>query len=664
MEMPIELKFARWIGFQHHKFRFIRFPFIFEVLKKVKNNMTGIKVHLVLRTFVLAAIFIVSSSCGNRSAGEKSQPTAKLSVDLPEESPDQDNFQAIPAVLVSPKNPRPGEIFRVMATGGRSILKAKIGISSPSGEIEPVKSRSGDGLPFWRIDEFKAGPEGKYHVSVSAGSSSASLDFSVSAKPAQSVSNSVWKTEHSWNSKMEALYSAWVNALFYNDDERASWTALQEVTQNREGNFLYNYLSLNEDDASGKIKVLMQPDCADNPFYLRAYFSWKLGLPFGYHECDRGTLGRPPKTGRWVTNESVISKTNPVQKFNTFVRMVMNGVHSGTARTALNDENSDYYPVPLTAEALRPGVVFADPYGHTLILVRRIAQTSDKPGVLLSVDAQPDGTVGIKRFWKGNFLFNTSEVVGEPGFKAFRPIVIKDGKLKLLKTNEINAETGLIPFSLQQKKMESNAFYHTMERIINPKPLDPETALLDLIQALHEQLVVRVTSVANGETYMKAHPGVVIPMPGSTSGVFQAGGQWEDFSTPNRDLRLLIAMDAVLDFPDKIMRSPDDFKFPMLQSPEHVKKNLEALLAKKLSELSITYVRSNGTEKTLTIAEILKRKDAFEMAYNPNDGAEIRWGAPEGSEERSTCHRHVPASQLKTMNQVRTWFHKRLHPPT
>jgi hypothetical protein len=69
---------------------------------------------------------------------------------------------------------------------------------------------------------------------------------------------------------------------------------------------------------------------------------------------------------------------------------------------------------------LRPGIVYAD-HGHTLIIVLR-ATNKDHPGRLLSVDAQPDNTIAIKRFWKGNFLFNTSEVVGEPGFKAFRPV--------------------------------------------------------------------------------------------------------------------------------------------------------------------------------------------------------------------------------------------------
>jgi hypothetical protein len=629
-----------------------------------QNNMKGILTRLFLKAVFIVAIYVGLNSCGNRSAGDRSKSGTDSTVVSIEKPDDAAEEQTITVLLVSPENPRPGQIFRVMVTGGKDIRKAEIKVTSPSGAIKSEKTRSGDGLPYWQIVEFKAGSEGKYHVSIDG--NGASLDFHVTAKPSQPLSNAVWNTKQGWDSKTEALYSAWINALFQDSNESASWKALNETTENRENNFLYNHLSLGEDDSSGKIKVLMEPDCADNPFYLRAYFSWKLGLPFGYHECDRGYLGKAPGTGRWITNEANISRNSPTQKFNAFARMIMNGVHSGTARTAFKDESSDYYPIPLTHEALRPGAVFADPYGHTLILVRTIPQTSDSPGVLLAVDAQPDKTVAIKRFWKGNFLYNTNEkeVIGEPGFKAFRPIVVNNGKLRLLKSNEINANSELVPFSLQQKGMESTKFYHTMERVINPKPMDPEMALLDLINALNEQLNVRVNSVGNGEEYMKSHPGTVVPMPGGTSGVFQAGGQWEDFSTPNRDLRLLIAMDAVQDFPNKIVRSPDDYKLSMLQSPEKVKKNLEELLDEKTNELSITYTRSDGSKQRLTIAEILKRKEAFEMAYNPNDGAEIRWGAPENSAERSTCKRHVPAGQLDKMQKVRIWFQKRLHPPT
>ena len=259
----------------------------------------------------------------------------------------------------------------------------------------------------------------------------------------------------------------------------------------------------------------------------------------------------------------------------------MNGVHSGTARTALDDQNSDYYPVPLEKSALRPGVIYADPYGHTLILTGLIPQTNKHPGLLLAVDAQPDGTVGIKRFWKGNFLFNTSGVVGEPGFKAFRPITLNKALLTLMKNKDLTESAGFVPFSTQQRKMKPELFYHTMERLINPRPLDPETALLDLTQALYEQLMVRVTSVENGEVYFKSHPGAIIPMPSSAAGIFLAGGQWENFSTPNRDLRLLIAMDAVLDFPDRVAQSPEDFKLSGSLSSEEIKKKLQSFLDNK-----------------------------------------------------------------------------------
>ena len=630
-----------------------------------KNKITGITARIVLITMSVTLMFLGTSSCGEQSAKKKIKQGSEILSNLLEDNDQADESQTVNALLVSPKNPRPGEVFRVLAVGGKSIRKAKIVINGQTGPVESQKTRNGDGLPFWRIDEYKAVSAGKYKATlISNNKTVLEVEFWVTDKSPVQASGSVWKNQRGWDSKTEALYSAWINALFYDSDERSSWTALHEVMQRKDQNILYNYLSLGEDDPAGKNKVLMDPDCADNPFYLRAYFAWKLGLPFGYHLSDRGGIGFSPRTGQWITNESSASKTQPVLSFNSFLRKVANGVHSGTARTALKEENSDYYPVPLTKDALRPGTVFADPYGHTLILVRWVPQSGDKPGVLLSVDAQPDGTVGIKRFWKGNFLFTTTDVIGDPGFKVFRPIITNDGQPRLLKNKELSAKSGYTSFSLQQQGMAGETFYHTMEQLINPEPMDPEMALLDLVQALYEQLTVRITSVANGEAYMKSHPGEVIPMPGGTSGVFQAGGQWEDFSTPNRDLRLLIAMDAVLDFPDKVLRSPDDYKMSKLSSAEHVKKNLESFLTQKLSELSITYTRTNGAEQKLTLAEILKRKDAFEMAYNPNDGVEIRWGAPENSEERSTCNRKVPAGQLEKMRSVRKWFQKRLHPPT
>jgi hypothetical protein len=34
--------------------------------------------------------------------------------------------------------------------------------------------------------------------------------------------------------------------------------------------------------------------------------------------------------------------------------------------------------------------------------------------------------------------------------------------------------------------------------------------------------------------------------------IFETSGAWEDFSTPSRDLHLVIAIDVVQDFPDRV----------------------------------------------------------------------------------------------------------------
>ena len=62
------------------------------------------------------------------------------------------------------------------------------------------------------------------------------------------------------------------------------------MLRDRTRNVLHDHLSAGEDDA-GRHAQFIQPDCADLPYFLRAYFAWKLGLPFGYSECSRGDGG-------------------------------------------------------------------------------------------------------------------------------------------------------------------------------------------------------------------------------------------------------------------------------------------------------------------------------------------------------------------------------------
>src|SRR5450759_1737810 len=339
------------------------------------KTITRIYIHSLVSCLFISLMFNCTACQSDRSSGKSGRVAATIQ-DSTRENGIPDEYQSVNTLLVLPKKPRPGEPFRIMATGSNKIRKAKILVRGPSGILESVKSKTGEEIPYWRIDDFEGGSAGKYNVTLTVDKKEVStLEFTIS--PGQDIhqSGAVWKTLRGWDSGMEEIYSAWVNVLFQGCGEESSWTALNEVTQNQKQNFLYNYLSLGEDDPDGKNRLIMQPDCADNPFYLRAYFSWKLGLPFGYHLSDRGSLVHNPKTGQWITNETSSSKTLPALAFNAFLRRVKDGVHSGTARTALDDENSDYYPVSLERGALHPGIVFADPYRHTLILVGGVALT-------------------------------------------------------------------------------------------------------------------------------------------------------------------------------------------------------------------------------------------------------------------------------------------------
>jgi hypothetical protein len=530
-----------------------------------------------------------------------------------------------------------------------------------------LKARRGGGPPFWQAAEFRTGPPGRYTVAVmkdGRNAGSAGLDVP-SPGPRAKTTRGVWDSERGWTKADENLYSAWLEALFLGTDERSSWPSLHEAVDDPQRNVLFGYLGLGEDDPGGRNRVEMTPDCADNPFFLRAYFAWKMGLPFGFHECSWGNLDEAPRGLRWWTNDSLSGGGgNSAQAFARMLPVVKNTVHAGNGRMDFKADRADYYPLPLTRKDLRPGTVFADPYGHTLTIVRWVPQTGKNPGLLLAVDAQPDGTIGIKRFWEGNFLFNTKEVVGEPGFKAFRPIVLEAGRPRLLTNEEIERSTDYGNYSLEQEKMSTGAFYAAMEKLINPDPLDAESAFRDMFLAFHEQLIVRVESVAVGENYMKTHPGAVIPMPAGGSAVFQTTGQWEDFSTPNRDLRLLIAIDTILGFPDKVVKNPKAFGISEKRTPEAVRDEMLTLEKKWAAEMSVTYIRSDGQAQALTLGDIFERKEALEMGYNPNDCIETRWGAPEGSSEKAACRRRAPASQVERMKAMRVWLQKRLHPAT
>ncbi|WP_205633713.1 hypothetical protein [Labilithrix luteola] len=625
-----------------------------------------------------------SHSQGSGDASPSSAPESKatgtlaaadagiLAVAAPiaEEPPRCDDAKDV-HLFVSPSVPAVGQPLRIVAVTDKPLvgeLRIKTVVkgkkADDSAPIVTSDARHG-GPPYFWVAEVPAPRAGGYEASLvqpacDAGTNVSTRTVKVSAGTptaplAPKEGDGLWPVRSVWSRHLENVYSAWIETLFdAPDGEMPSWPALHELLRDRKRNLLFDHLAAGEDSANAPV---VRPDCADLPYFLRAYFAFKLRLPFGVSECNRGGGGAPPSCKGITTNDDppvrYDANTTAVKTFGTFLKGTLaDRAHSGSARTPFDDENSDYYPVPLTWDSLRPGTVFADPYGHVLVIAKRLPQTAERGGVLLAVDGQPDGTVARKRFWRGNFLYAHSPELGGPGFKRFRPLVRQDKQLARLDDEAIRKHPEYGDVSREPGKLDIEPFYDAMDDVMSPRPLDPERALMETIAALEEQVRTRVKSVDNGRKWLESAKAPATMPEGSE--IFETTGTWEDFSTPSRDLRLLIAIDVVRGFPARVARRPERYAMPAGSSAKDVQASLEKVLARELAARTVTYTRTDGSPASLSLADVASRSSALEMAYNPNDCVESRWGPrPAATRARPARVKRLPISAHVWINAVR-----------
>src|SRR5690606_12125172 len=133
-------------------------------------------------------------------------------------------------------------------------------------------------------------------------------------------------------------------------------------------------------------------------------------------------------------------------------------------------------------------------------------------------------------------------------------------------------------------------------------PVEVQASLVD---ALEESIARRVVSVNNGEEWVARNAGRTMDMP-EHGAIFQTAGAWEDFATPSRDMRLLIAMDTVTSFPDVVRRNPSRFGL----TPDTLDSAVTRVSQHQLRELrrrTFTYTRSDGRVSELTLADAVDR---------------------------------------------------------
>jgi hypothetical protein len=551
-------------------------------------------------------------------------------------------------VWTAPLQPLPGEPLAILAVATGGDLD-QVQITDPGGGRTGLRTARGGGPP-WHLHGTLSGPQpGTYRIEATRGGR-------VLACTEVKVGGVGDRGNGDWNLGEQALYAAWIERLFEAPpNESLSFPSLAPVLADPGRNFLYDYLGKGEDK-----RLPAEPDCADLSYFLHAYFAWKRGLPIASRACSRGSRDSPPRCEAPIIDRAFTGPPAPAGTFRDVSRRLMDRVHSGSGRTALRDEATDFYPVPLDRTALWPGTLYADPYGHTLILVKWVPQTAGHSGLLLAVDAQPDNSVSRKRFWEGTFLFAETPSAG-PGFKAHRPLVARGPGTRLLANGDLDGRDGTPPYAAEQASLSPEDFYARLERLINPRGLDPEAAYDATLAALMEQIETRVTSVDNGETYLRAHPGTLIPMP-SGPAIFETTGPWEDYATPSRDMRLLIALKVLDGLPERIRRYPELYVLHG-ERPALAAARIEQLHGRRIQERFVSYRRSDGSSWRLSLADIYARQAGLEVGYNPNDCVERRWGAAPGTPDYATCRRQAPAEQRKRMEEYRPWFREARRPP-
>lgn len=581
-------------------------------------------------------------------------------------------------ILLSPRRPSADRPLRVIAATLQDEDPLAIRIEGEGGQELEAEVVHRLGVPSATVVRVRRPPKGSIRVVVGRGgeglrcAEAKVVATRPSARPRPASDRHVWPVEKAWTAAEEALYSAWVRELFWAPrGEDLAWKAMHEVTSDPDRNVLHDHLGWGEDAADTREGLYLKPDCADAPYFLRAYFAWKRGLPFGFRKCSRGGNGKAPWCGALhgvlgkpdAANENKPGELGVVQRF--FRRTLAWGVHSGNGRTAFDNDDTDFYPVSLSRRSLRPGTIYADPYGHLFVMIGLVPAQQDEPGILYAIDGQPDGSITRKRFWEGNFLWNPDPALGGSGFKAFRPLSVATSEagptMVALSGAEIARHAAYGDVSDEQAKLDPPGFYDKMDALINPGRRDPIAAQREAVLALFEAAKVRVTSVENGDAHV-AKNGGTIAMP-SGHAIFETTGAWENYSTPARDLRLLIAIDVVSGFEDKVARNADVFLAPgetMDVLRERLREHRETLLSDP--NLSFSYTRSDGSSWTLTVADVVQREKALRMGYNPNDCPEVRWGAPQGSAERKPCKRRAPADQQRKMAAYSSWFAERKRP--
>ncbi len=394
-------------------------------------------------------------------------------------------------------------------------------------------------------------------------------------------------------------------------------------------------------------------DCADLPYFLRAYYASRNGLPYSfsyrYSAHPRGTRNKTAITGNRITERHDIVGPGPDMRIAwAEIGRFVSSEHFRTPAQYSAKLLPDHYPVQLTRDSIRPGTVIFDPDGHLAIVYK---VTDD--GRIHYIDSHPDNSLTRGVY---NREFARVEPEMGSGFKRFRPFVLKgarraaDGTLiggKIVhKTDKELSDWSLEQFYGNEPTRPGK--WSEGKFVLNGKTYDyydylrfklayagfkykPVDEAREAIRGICQDLRYRVDMVqiaVKAGIHRRPQPNKL------PDNIYATKGDWETYSTPSRDARLKTSFEELR---DEIARFIDLHKSGsdlLSYDGTSLRDDLAKVYRQETAACAITYLRSDGSAKTLSYHEVEKR--LFDLSFDPHHCPELRWGA-RSSEELATC---------------------------
>lgn len=405
-------------------------------------------------------------------------------------------------------------------------------------------------------------------------------------------------------------------------------------------------------------------DCADWPYFLRAYYAWKNDLPFVYtaeveplpltdEQRSQIKVGRIKEQNdeRYSLNGNKPSRRVVAPSMKTgmanFFRVqdgMQNTVNTATLRIDPRTNYGDLYVPAVRPGSIRPGTAVYDSSGHVGVVYDVTAD-----GQVMVFDAQMDKVhVSRRRPYSSDF-YKRSRTAHGAWFQNFRPVVVDGaefdavsgtyvgGRARLLTNAEIGdfslemfgttTSNGRTAYDMDGKVTTS--FQDFLRRRMSHRDLqiDVLNEFQIKLQTICDDFESRVNLVQGATTDGVAGKPHASRLPDT---IYGGSGEWDLYSTPGGDVRrrdsVRMALQGAKELMEKVQAGDPEY----IYNGSDLKADLINVARRNMQSCTISYANSQGEPIQLNLDQMLKRLPY--MSFSPWHCIELRWGATSKSE--------------------------------